>query len=118
MGIYDREYYRREGPSFLGAITSTGQVCKYLILVNAVVFLLQFVTQRPRPEQWFDPDEVRNGGEQQLQITQQEGEKLTPAEREQLLRQRQEDFLRRMMRQRLGWVTNTFVLEPDAVLHG
>jgi membrane associated rhomboid family serine protease len=46
MGIYDREYYRREGPSFLGAITSTGQVCKWLILVNVVVFIVQMLTRQ------------------------------------------------------------------------
>ena len=28
MCIYDREYYRREGPSFLEAISRWGLVCK------------------------------------------------------------------------------------------
>jgi membrane associated rhomboid family serine protease len=45
MGIYDRDYYRREGPSFLGAITNTGQVCKWLIVLNVVLFIIQMVTQ-------------------------------------------------------------------------
>ena len=44
MGIYDRDYYRREGPSFLGSITERGQVCKWLIVINAVVFVLQLMT--------------------------------------------------------------------------
>jgi membrane associated rhomboid family serine protease len=49
MGIYDRDYYRREGPSFLGSITERGQVCKWLIVINAVVFVLQLITlQRVR----------------------------------------------------------------------
>ena len=30
MGIYDREYYRRDGPSFLGSFSDRGKVCKWL----------------------------------------------------------------------------------------
>jgi rhomboid family protein len=44
MGIYDRDYYRREGPSFLGSIAERGKVCKWLIVINAVVFVLQLLT--------------------------------------------------------------------------
>jgi membrane associated rhomboid family serine protease len=44
MGIYDRDYYRREGPSFLGSIAERGQVCKWLIGINVVVFVLQLLT--------------------------------------------------------------------------
>jgi membrane associated rhomboid family serine protease len=40
MGIYDREYYRREGPGFLAALTERGKVCKWLIGINVVVFLI------------------------------------------------------------------------------
>ncbi len=43
MGIYDREYYRKEGPSFLDSITSVGRVCKWLIGLNVLVFVLQLV---------------------------------------------------------------------------
>ncbi len=43
MGIYDREYYRRDGPSFLGSLANTGVVCKWLILINAGVFVVQLV---------------------------------------------------------------------------
>jgi membrane associated rhomboid family serine protease len=46
MGIYDREYYRREGPSFLGSFTERGHVCKWLIGVNVAFFILQLVTQQ------------------------------------------------------------------------
>src|SRR5436309_1141919 len=50
MGIYDRDYYRREGPSFLGSILSQGTVCKWLIGVNVACFLVQMMT---REEGWF-----------------------------------------------------------------
>src|SRR6516162_1510807 len=46
MGIYDREYYRRDGPSLL----SRGQACKWLIIINVVVFIMQMLTtSRPDP---------------------------------------------------------------------
>jgi membrane associated rhomboid family serine protease len=44
MGIYDREYYRREGPSFLSGFADRGLVCKWIIVINVVVFILQLVT--------------------------------------------------------------------------
>jgi membrane associated rhomboid family serine protease len=44
MGIYDREYYRREGPSFLGSFTERGKVCNWLVAINAVAFVIQLVT--------------------------------------------------------------------------
>jgi membrane associated rhomboid family serine protease len=43
MGIYDREYYRREGPSYLGSFIDRGRVCKYLILINVIFFVLQLI---------------------------------------------------------------------------
>lgn len=46
MGIYDREYYRRDGPGFLETITSRGKVCTWLVIVNVVVFLIQLFTTR------------------------------------------------------------------------
>jgi membrane associated rhomboid family serine protease len=45
MGIYEREYYRREGPSFLGGLVERGQVCKWLLAVNIVCFVLQTFTR-------------------------------------------------------------------------
>jgi membrane associated rhomboid family serine protease len=48
MGIYDREYYRRDGPGFLDAFTRTGQACKWLLLINIGVFILQVLTRSPR----------------------------------------------------------------------
>jgi membrane associated rhomboid family serine protease len=46
MGIYDREYYRREGPSFLGSFAERGKVCKWLIGINVVAFILQYMSGR------------------------------------------------------------------------
>jgi membrane associated rhomboid family serine protease len=51
MGIYDREYYRKEGPSYLEALIPSGQVCKWLIGINVLVFVLQLVT-KPTPEEF------------------------------------------------------------------
>lgn len=42
MGIYDRDYYRRQGPSFL----DRGQVCKWLIAINVICFILQAITEQ------------------------------------------------------------------------
>jgi membrane associated rhomboid family serine protease len=47
MGIYDREYYRREGPGFLGSFSERGAVCKWLIGINIVCFLVQLLTATP-----------------------------------------------------------------------
>jgi membrane associated rhomboid family serine protease len=44
MGIYDRDYYRREGPSFLGTLTNRAPVCKWLIVINLVLFIAQLAT--------------------------------------------------------------------------
>lgn len=49
MGIYDRDYYRKEGPSFLGSIATRAPVCKWLILINVAVFLVQLVTLQRDP---------------------------------------------------------------------
>jgi membrane associated rhomboid family serine protease len=72
MGIYDREYYRRSGPSFLGSISAPGQVCKWLIGINIVVFILQLMTRDYALEigdreytflnvLWLDVDQVLHG---------------------------------------------------------
>jgi membrane associated rhomboid family serine protease len=50
MGIYDREYYRREGPSFLDSFHLRGQVCNWLIISNIVVYVIQLFTRVPWPE--------------------------------------------------------------------
>ena len=43
MGIYDRDYYRRDGSGFM-VFTNRGAVCKWLIAINVVVFVLQVLT--------------------------------------------------------------------------
>jgi membrane associated rhomboid family serine protease len=43
MGIYDRDYYRKEGPSYLESFAIRGQICKWLVIVNCTVFALQFI---------------------------------------------------------------------------
>jgi membrane associated rhomboid family serine protease len=50
MGIYDREYYRREGPSALASFVEGGKVCKWLIAINIVCLLLQLVAGEPFTE--------------------------------------------------------------------
>jgi membrane associated rhomboid family serine protease len=47
MGIYDRDYYRREGPSFLSSWVERGTACKWLIGANVICFILQIVTRAP-----------------------------------------------------------------------
>jgi membrane associated rhomboid family serine protease len=59
MGIYDREYYRKEGPSLLGSFTDHGKMCKWLIAVNVVVFICQLVTRsNPIVTDLFELDTV------------------------------------------------------------
>ena len=59
MGIYDRDYVRREGPAFLGAFTERGRVCRWLIGINVAAFLVQILTgpNGPFPQihftEWF-----------------------------------------------------------------
>jgi len=47
MGIYDRDYYRREGPSYLETLIPSGTVCKWLIGINIVVFIVQVIGYVP-----------------------------------------------------------------------
>jgi membrane associated rhomboid family serine protease len=63
MGIYDREYYRREGPSFLGSLANTGVVCKWLIGINVGVFVLQILLRDTgfTDALWLDPVAVVHG---------------------------------------------------------
>jgi membrane associated rhomboid family serine protease len=49
MGIYDREYYRKEGPSFLGSFSERGKICKWLIGLNILFFVIQIAA--PKPEE-------------------------------------------------------------------
>jgi membrane associated rhomboid family serine protease len=49
MGIYDRDYVRREGPSFLGSFGERGQVCKWLVGLNVTFFIVQVLTRPADP---------------------------------------------------------------------
>src|SRR4051812_1504331 len=58
MGIYDREYYRREGPSFLGSLADRGRGTTGLIIVNVVCFIIQMMSRSVNGEarhidEWF-----------------------------------------------------------------
>jgi membrane associated rhomboid family serine protease len=44
MGIYDRDYYRRQGPSYLDSLGISGKACKWLIIGNIIVYVLQIIT--------------------------------------------------------------------------
>lgn len=44
MGIYDRDYVRREGPSFLGSFVERGRVCRWLVGINIAAFIIQVLT--------------------------------------------------------------------------
>src|SRR5947209_6167082 len=55
MGIYDRDYYRREGPSYLRSFTDRGKVCKALILINIVVFVIQLMSRHQPSYEMSDP---------------------------------------------------------------
>src|SRR5262245_36228246 len=69
MGIYDREYYRREGPGFFDQFSERGKVCKWLIAINLVAFVIQLFTmtgQRDRrgelvADGWFSDALVLDG---------------------------------------------------------
>jgi membrane associated rhomboid family serine protease len=56
MGIYDRDYYRREGHSIFGSFSDRGVICKWLIVINIVVFVLQLLTRRWGVADPTDPD--------------------------------------------------------------
>src|SRR5438445_12380262 len=49
MGIYDRDYYRREGPSLFAHFSERGYMCKWLIAINIVCFVLQAATRGQEP---------------------------------------------------------------------
>jgi membrane associated rhomboid family serine protease len=54
MGIYDREYYRRSTPSFLGRLTERGSICKWLVGANVVFFIVQLLTRDASGEPFTD----------------------------------------------------------------
>lgn len=53
MGIYDRDYYRNEGPSFLGSWGDQGKACTWLIAITVGVFVLQLLSRSYAPMDGF-----------------------------------------------------------------
>ena len=56
MGVYDRDYYRNDPPGG-GILGGVAPVCKWLIAINVVVFVLQILTleaERGGVTGWFD----------------------------------------------------------------
>ena len=43
MGIYDRDYYREDRRGMLNSVIPEGGVCKFLIVAQIVVFVLQWI---------------------------------------------------------------------------
>ncbi|HVS37719.1 MAG TPA: rhomboid family intramembrane serine protease [Gemmataceae bacterium] len=54
MGINDRDYVRKEGPSFLGSFIERGKVVKWLVGINVVVFIIQLLTTTARSQPFTD----------------------------------------------------------------
>jgi rhomboid family protein len=72
MGIYDRDYYRREGPSYLDSFTLRGQATKWIVIATGFIFVLQILTRiQIAPGFWgpgfftttfsLDPERVLSG---------------------------------------------------------
>src|SRR5258707_7251077 len=55
MGIYDRDYYRRSGPSIFSSFAERGHVCKWLVAINVVFFVIQLMTVQSREVPLGDP---------------------------------------------------------------
>jgi membrane associated rhomboid family serine protease len=68
MGIYDRDYYRREGPSYIGSFMERGKVCKWLVIVNVVCFVLQIFSPELSPAVQDESGEAQFAPQQQKQI--------------------------------------------------
>jgi membrane associated rhomboid family serine protease len=103
MGIYDREYYRREGPSFLGSFTGQGKACKWLIAINVLLFVAQLTSSAVTD--WLDL-RVGNGaaGPSDAEIARDLGPQLRrwPEEQQrQIIEQRREE-MREEMGERFG----------------
>lgn len=45
MGIYDRDYYRRERPGLFSALSGSGRICTSIIVINVILFIVQMQTR-------------------------------------------------------------------------
>jgi membrane associated rhomboid family serine protease len=66
MGIYDRDYYRKEGRSYLDSLGMPTLICRWLLIVNIAVFILQLITRTATGEPVTEalilvPQKVLNG---------------------------------------------------------
>jgi membrane associated rhomboid family serine protease len=68
MGIYDRDYYRREGPSYIGSFMERGKVCKWLVIINVVCFMLQVFSPEVSPAVQDDSGQTQFAPQQKKQI--------------------------------------------------
>src|SRR5262252_1412432 len=93
MGIYDREYYRREGPGFLATITQHGRVCKWLIAVNIVMFVLQLATESKTRPQVVRDEDGQVARDEYGRVIVEPGSSAS-------------------------WITDTFILNTEAVMQG
>jgi membrane associated rhomboid family serine protease len=66
MGIYDRDYYRREGPSYIGSFMERGKVCKWLVIINVVCFILQVFSPSPAAQEQLDDSQVAPQPQKQI----------------------------------------------------
>lgn len=62
MGIYDRDYYRKEGPSYIGSWADSGKVIKWLVALNGIIWLLQVATAGRWIDMMQDPDNPEHLG--------------------------------------------------------
>jgi membrane associated rhomboid family serine protease len=97
MGIYDRDYYRREGPSFLGSFTDQGKACKWIIAINVIFFIAQLAS--PAVTSWIElrpgtghplTDEEIISQNPQLFRGLEDDERLPPQQRQELREERQD----------------------------
>ncbi len=96
MGIYDRDYYRKDGPSFLASFTGQGSACKWLIAINVILFVASLLTPaQPAGRQ------VEVGRGRHVVIQAPAGDEAEP-----------------QFGERSGYVNEALELEPQAALHG
>jgi membrane associated rhomboid family serine protease len=105
MGIYDREYYRKDGPGFLESFTGQGRACTWLIVLNVLFFLAQLMTPPGRPTKV--PIAVDNQGRPVVGFDDNDRPIFLGAD------QREPQF-----GDRYGIVQEALQLEPEAVKHG
>ncbi len=127
MGIYDREYYRREGPSFLGSFTDQGKACKWLIAINIIVFVAQIMS--PKVTAWCNlrlgqPSDVLAPHQLFRQIDVNQLQNLPPDQREavEMVREqmeRLEEYYGPGVRQGQVWrlLTYAFLHDRENIWH-